>query len=476
MIKLPETEEDLQQLVDDNVPEDVHLDYKASEALSLSEKNEILKDISSFANSDGGIIIYGISEDKLKNCILLDDTGIPAFAGKTPIKEWIEKIVDSGINPKISGLQVNLISSENGKDTLALAISIPKSAAAPHQSSDKKYYKRSNSQSNPMEHYEIEDVRNRSHLIQSLVNIDIQISKGVFVDVVISNPGNWNATDIRFSMSESMQNYWQKNGRLPSMFMKGLKILPPQKSYTFIYGVYSDLMKDGMDLKHAEIEVTYFHPQVEEKKTEHFEFDLDDYVGCVIEKSDVTELSNILQQEIKTLNKTIDSISQSVELIAENTGQLAKIKSVSLSYFHRENIPTLYEYDSRVTDVINSSYHTFEQNVVRFIYFINNDKNISERLTALPSIDFDNWYESAKQTGDSMVGSGRLNFSDNELERLSQLRNLFEAVANEKISCYDISLTFMYKSMKFNDCIAEIVMQLFIPFARDMRTFLKLNF
>jgi len=35
MIKLPETEEDLQQLVDDNVPEDVHLDYKASEAFEV---------------------------------------------------------------------------------------------------------------------------------------------------------------------------------------------------------------------------------------------------------------------------------------------------------------------------------------------------------------------------------------------------------------------------------------------------------
>jgi len=44
MMTLPETEEDLQPLVDDNIPEDVHLDYKASEA--LSEKKEILKDIS----------------------------------------------------------------------------------------------------------------------------------------------------------------------------------------------------------------------------------------------------------------------------------------------------------------------------------------------------------------------------------------------------------------------------------------------
>lgn len=204
-------------------------------------------------------MIYGISEDKSMNCILLDDKGVPTYIGKTPIKEWLEQIIDSGVNPKISGLQTNLVSLDNEKYTLA--ISIPKSTTAPHQSSDKKYYKRFHSKSEPMEHYEIEDVRNRSHSVQPLVNIDIIFYKGEFVRFIISNPGNnWSATDIRFSISGLMQNYWQTAGRFPSIITKGLRILPPQKSYTFTYGGYSDLIKGGTDLKHAEIEVTYFHP------------------------------------------------------------------------------------------------------------------------------------------------------------------------------------------------------------------------
>ena len=53
----------LENLIKNGIEEDQHLDYK-----SKIDKNnaEIAKDISSFANSDGGNIIYGIVEEKHK--------------------------------------------------------------------------------------------------------------------------------------------------------------------------------------------------------------------------------------------------------------------------------------------------------------------------------------------------------------------------------------------------------------------------
>ena len=53
--------EDIEQLIENEVEENIHLDYKSEGALEKSEKkrNEIIKDVSAFANSDGGIIIYG---------------------------------------------------------------------------------------------------------------------------------------------------------------------------------------------------------------------------------------------------------------------------------------------------------------------------------------------------------------------------------------------------------------------------------
>lgn len=63
---------DLEYLITSEVEENIHLDYKASGALSKEPKKrqEITKDVSAFANSDGGIIIYGISEKNISLKVL----------------------------------------------------------------------------------------------------------------------------------------------------------------------------------------------------------------------------------------------------------------------------------------------------------------------------------------------------------------------------------------------------------------------
>src|SRR5687767_4577739 len=54
------TEADLQQLIDNDVQESLHLDYKRSAALGRTDpcRNELSKDVAAFANSDGGMIVY----------------------------------------------------------------------------------------------------------------------------------------------------------------------------------------------------------------------------------------------------------------------------------------------------------------------------------------------------------------------------------------------------------------------------------
>lgn len=470
MIKLPNNQSDLQKLVDNNIPEDIHLDYKASDGLCDKKKDEILKDISSFANSDGGILIYGIKEDKNNRTISIDN-GINVLSRNW--KEWLEQVVDGGIVPKISGIKINELKLDNGN--FVYAIEIPKSTAAPHQSSDKKYYKRSNLKSYPMEHYEIEDVRNRSHRILPLVNVDIELQARNLIKFVISNQGDWTAENINFSMPDTTKNQFIKEERLPPIFSRGLKLLPPQKVYKFCYSLYPDVVTNE-ELKKTFIEVHYFHPQIGSERTERFDFDFEDFLNSSVEESNIAKLEKTLQNSFKNLNGFLKKISDNIELIAENTGQLTKLKSAYLSYF-AGNKPNsgFYEYDCRVVDVINSSYSLFEQNLSRFIYFINNDKSVSEKLTVLPEIDFDSWYKKAKSTRSGMVGSGRLDFPQNELERISLLKRLFEEMATKKFNYLEILDNFMYKSPSFDDGIAEIIRLLFIPFARDIRFLLKKN-
>jgi hypothetical protein len=57
------TADDIRRLLDEHVPEDRHLDYKQATYPSTDAgTKELLKDVTAFANTDGGYIIIGISE------------------------------------------------------------------------------------------------------------------------------------------------------------------------------------------------------------------------------------------------------------------------------------------------------------------------------------------------------------------------------------------------------------------------------
>ena len=62
------TESDVISLINLGEEEGSALEFKRAESLDPSEKNktEISKDVSAFANSAGGTIVYGIAESKSK--------------------------------------------------------------------------------------------------------------------------------------------------------------------------------------------------------------------------------------------------------------------------------------------------------------------------------------------------------------------------------------------------------------------------
>ena len=59
------TEKDILQLIENEVPEGRDLDYKRD--INLDDRKEFLFDLTSFANTTGGIIIYGVEEKKDTN-------------------------------------------------------------------------------------------------------------------------------------------------------------------------------------------------------------------------------------------------------------------------------------------------------------------------------------------------------------------------------------------------------------------------
>ena len=155
-IKDAYTIEDINSLITNEVEENIHLDYKAAGALDKKDekkRNEITKDVSAFANSDGGIIIYGISEEDHK------PKEISPIDGRIYTKEWLENVIQL-IQPRIDGLKIYPIRIGDLEKSIYVA-KIPKSGNAPHMARDKRYYKRFNFKSEPMEDYEVKDLYNR---------------------------------------------------------------------------------------------------------------------------------------------------------------------------------------------------------------------------------------------------------------------------------------------------------------------------
>jgi hypothetical protein len=147
----------LLSIIENEVEESINIDFKAGDALSKidAKKKEISKDVSAFANSNGGIIIYGLNEinHKADSFSFID--------GNEFTKEWLEQIISSTIQRNIPDLKIFPI-RHNGKiEETVYVVQIPESTEAPHICKDKKFYKRYNFESVAMEEYEVRNLYGR---------------------------------------------------------------------------------------------------------------------------------------------------------------------------------------------------------------------------------------------------------------------------------------------------------------------------
>ncbi|MBX9809392.1 ATP-binding protein [Candidatus Gracilibacteria bacterium] len=195
------SEEELQNIINTKIEENLHLEYKSAGSLegTDSKKLEISKDVSAFANSDGGIIIYGIKEFSEKDKKHLPEKITPIDRSLIP-KEWLEQVINSNIQPKIDGLIIKPISLNANTNEVAYVVEIPKSNTV-HQSGNKTYYKRRNFIVDTMEDYEIRDVMNRlssPKLELILINERMKFSGDILeFPIIINNYSLLLARDVK---------------------------------------------------------------------------------------------------------------------------------------------------------------------------------------------------------------------------------------------------------------------------------------
>lgn len=195
----------IEEYISQGIEENKHLEYKGAGAVGKSEekKKEISKDISSFANSDGGIIIYGIKEfdDNLKRHLpeKIEPIDRTEFS-----KEWFENIITGNISPTINGLNIFPVVVDDATNFVVYVIEVKKSRTA-HQAADNRYYKRHNFKAIPMEDWEVKDVINRANkpiidiIIYGVKNPDLKHPENVYeyeLLIVLKNNGNIGAQQI----------------------------------------------------------------------------------------------------------------------------------------------------------------------------------------------------------------------------------------------------------------------------------------
>ena len=312
-MKLPENIDDLKLLIKNEVQENIHLDYKDSRAIDKKKRHEIAKDVSAFANSDGGVLIYGVRE---KDHIPIEiDQGVDHSIFT---REWLEEVITSNITPIIDELKIVQIplSEKNS----VFAIQIPKSYRAPHQDqSSKRYFKRYNFKSQPMENYEINDVRSRTYSVSPLVNFDISIKHSVIVYFVISNIGSVPAENVKLSFSIDLP--WRDEKRKPAFLTKGIKYLPPGKEFKWFFQTAQNIFsKDKKIPTEFEVTATYFHPQIDQNYSDVFYIDINDYLHTEISESEIFQHGKKLDESIKKLTGEIKSINNHLENISNIAG------------------------------------------------------------------------------------------------------------------------------------------------------------
>lgn len=229
------TKEDLQRLIDNEVEESTILEFKSSFAVQNPKwREELAKDISAMANSNGGSIVFGIKQKDIGNgnAIAHRLTPIPS---SEMTKDKLSQLLSSNIQPIINNLEITYISeSQEGGYFI---VEIPQSNTAHQNRLTHIYYKRRNATVEAMEDYEIRDIMNRNKT--PIIDLEFQLIKTT-VSVIEKNYNFFPTRGIQENKSQRIDY------KLKYRPLNNGHILAKYINY-FVY-IPSDIVVDKEDL------------------------------------------------------------------------------------------------------------------------------------------------------------------------------------------------------------------------------------
>lgn len=180
------TKETLQALIDNKAVEDQQLEFKrynfANGKVPDRERNDLLKEITSLANANGGLIIIGIDEEKGVASRLMDvGCSISDF---DDIQLAIQQAILAKVRPRIYDIKMKAI--EVIDDKITIIISVPKSFNRPHAVNDgnkDNFYVR---HSNGATHMSVDDLR-KQFIFSSSFKFEIKNFRQERIGLILGN-------------------------------------------------------------------------------------------------------------------------------------------------------------------------------------------------------------------------------------------------------------------------------------------------
>ena len=141
------------------------LEFKDSRKLTGPNwEDDLSKNISAWANYEGGYLIFGVANPEPGQQIEIDG-GVP-LDYKPDLPTWLDQVIPNLVDPPLSKIATRVVTGTDANskikpDHALIVIHIPPSESAPHQARDRKYYQRLGRHLVPLRHRAVLDIQSR---------------------------------------------------------------------------------------------------------------------------------------------------------------------------------------------------------------------------------------------------------------------------------------------------------------------------
>ncbi|MCJ2089590.1 ATP-binding protein [Methylobacterium sp. E-005] len=212
-----EGETGIQRLIDERMQEGVQLDFKQKGdpkkgGFDANDKKILAKAVSGFANSAGGLLVWGVNAEKGQDGI---DCAQAPSAPIAQIELFLSEattLVGQLIQPRHDGIQLYAVPAAAAPGSGYLLIYVERSERRPHSSEasgQKQYFKRAGDSFFEMEHYDVEDAFKR------LAVPDLHLAWRLDI---ISTDGAGNQTS---ELVLQLKNLSEVTAKYPYLYLKG---------------------------------------------------------------------------------------------------------------------------------------------------------------------------------------------------------------------------------------------------------------